>query len=223
MHSVVVQDLRLQHDVELLSVQELVGEHRETVVGSSPGFLHQRHGGYALHTSRGTTARKELSEPRGDLRRHNVPSPQLPGWKLLLEGVLALVLGNRVSVNVELDVAVRVVVARDEHENGGYVRLVLFPLHALAASGGFQVGLHDHVQIADVGVFDAVGKRGSEFEKHCLQRTGAGKSCMNLLWNTRRAVMNRFKSRYEAAVRTIVKQRERKGATTTERRVKDHR
>ena len=40
-------------------------------------------------------------------------------WKLLLEGVLALVLGNRVSLNVELNVTVGVIVAREENENGG--------------------------------------------------------------------------------------------------------
>lgn len=49
------------------------------------------------------------------------------------------------------------------------LRLVLLPLHTFAASGGLQIGLHDHVEVADVGVFDAVRERASEFQKHDWQ------------------------------------------------------
>ena len=40
------------------------------------------------------------------------------------------------------------------------------PLHAFAATRGLFAGVHHHVEIAHIRVFDAIGKGNPEFEKH---------------------------------------------------------
>ena len=167
--SVVVEDLGLQNNVELLSVQELVGDDGEAVVGGGPRFLHEGHGRYGLCAIHSKTARKDLRHPRGDFRSHQIPTAHSARRCSLLVGVLALVLGNGVPVQIEGEVAVRVIVPRGEISRRAVLRLVLLPLHTFAASGGLQIGLHDHVEVADVGVFDAVRERASEFQKHDWQ------------------------------------------------------
>lgn len=71
---IVVNNLGLQHNVELVTIQILVGNHGETILRRAPSLLHQRCAAYSLQhaISRSHTTRKNLCHPRRELGSNKV-------------------------------------------------------------------------------------------------------------------------------------------------------